>query len=228
MKKYSIITIHPKFCANYLAFGVMRAAMEKGLAAIDVIDLRDFAVDKHASVDDAPYGGGDGMVLRPEPLRDAVAKVSASGEKPLVIVTSPSGKKWTQAEAESLAAMERPIVFVCGRFGGIDQRFLDKYVDRDYSLGDFVVSGGELPVLAMLDGMLRLIPGVLGNVASAQNDSFASGMKGLLEHPLYTRPMEFEGDKVPDVLMSGDHRAIAAWREDQAKKRTKRLRPDLL
>jgi len=224
-KQYSIITVHPRFVNTYRDFGVLRSAIEKFAATVSVVDLRDYAVDKHASVDAAPYGGGDGMVIRPEPLRDALAAMSI---KPYVIYTSPSGKRWTQADVQRLATMDQPIAFVCGRFGGVDQRFIDQYVDEEFSLGDFVVSGGELPVLMMLDSIVRLLPGALGNEASSGSDSFASGMQGMLEYPLYTRPPEFEGHSVPEVLLSGDHEKIRRWRNEQSFERTKRLRPDLL
>lgn len=220
-----IATIHPQFIQSYFQFGVFRSALIKKSVTCNTIDLRDFAVDRHASVDDLPYGGGDGMVMRPEPL---VAAVRSVERKPLVIMTSPGARPWTQYEAKHYAKSDRPLFFVCGRFAGVDQRFIDGFVDAEYSLGDVVVSGGELPVLMMVDSVLRLIPGVLGDDASAHFDSFADGFAGGLEHPLYTRPREFEGRAVPEVLMSGDHKAIAEWRETESRQKTERLRPDLL
>lgn len=220
-----IATIHPQFIEAYFRFGVFRAAMSGGQAAIHAIDLRNFAVDKHASVDDLPYGGGDGMVMRPEPLAGAVRSLP---EKPTVIMTSPGASGWTQKDAAHFAQSKSPLLFVCGRFAGVDQRFIDQYVDHEFSLGDVVVSGGELPVLMMVDSILRLLPGVLGDARSAVFDSFAEGFGGMLEHPIYTRPREFEGISVPDVLMSGDHKAIAKWRAEESRKKTERLRPDLL
>jgi tRNA (guanine37-N1)-methyltransferase len=224
-----IVTIHPQFIESYVRFGVFRAAIAGGLVRCQAIDLRDFAVDKHASIDDLPYGGGDGMVMRPEPLAAAVSSLPV---KPTVIMTSPGATPWTQATAQKFATTAQTgpasLLFVCGRFAGVDQRFIDRYVDHEFSLGDVVVSGGELPVLMMADSILRLIPGVLGDEASARFDSFAEGFDGLLEHPLYTRPREFEGVPVPEVLLSGDHKAIARWRADESRKKTAQLRPDLL
>jgi len=222
---FSFITVHPAFIEAYMRFGVFASAQRKGLASAEAVDLRRFAVDKHGSIDASPYGGGDGMVLRPEPLADALKSLSG---KPRCILTSPSGKLWTQADGARLARSGESIAFICGRFGGVDQRFIDAYVDEELSVGDYVVSGGELPALMMADSILRLIPGVLGNETSAANDSFGSGMAGLLEYPLYTRPEIFEGKSVPPVLLSGDHAAVAAWREREAREKTRQLRPELL
>lgn len=223
MKRISFITIHPSFIESYAKFGVFRAAERLGLS-FNVVNLRDFAIDKHKSIDETPFGGGDGMVMRVEPLAAAIRSLPRAK----VIVTSPSGRTWTQADAERYAKADDDLIFVAGRFAGIDQRFLDSFVDDDVSLGDFVLSGGELPSLILADSILRLIPGVLGNAQSPLEDSFGSGMAGMLEYPLYTRPLEFEGSKVPEVLLSGDHKAISAWRKDQALEKTRRLRPDLL
>lgn len=224
MRRISFLTIHPDFIDEYRKFGVLARCESLKLAEINSVNLRDFAVDKRGSVDASPYGGGDGMILRPEPLRDALKSLS----KAKVIYTSPSGKAWSQSEASHLAQSDEDIVFVCGRFGGIDQRFIDKYVDEEYSLGDFVISGGELACLTMADSVVREIEGSLGNYESVKNDSFAEGMDGLLEYPLYTRPEEFEGEKVPEVLRSGDHKKIAEWRKQKALDRTRERRPDLL
>jgi len=230
-KVISVVSVHPKFVAAYSEFGALRAAIAACSLDFRSVDLRDFAVDRHASVDDSPYGGGDGMVLRPDVLASAVAAqipVDADKSSIHVIATAPGAKRWTQADASRLVAMGKPLVFICGRFAGIDQRFLDHHVDEEFSIGDFVVSGGELPVMAMVDSIVRMLPGALGNVVSARDDSFSKGMRGLLEYPLYTRPAVFEGIKVPDVLLSGDHKSIRKWREEKALERTRRLRPDLL
>ena len=227
MLSISVISIHPRFVASYGDFGVMRAATVTGSLDFRAVDLRDFAVDRHASVDDAPYGGGDGMVMRADVLANAIA-AQTSQQNLHVIATAPGAKPWTQSDARRLAGLEKNLVFVCGRFAGIDQRFIDQHVNEEFSIGDFVVSGGELPVMAMVDSVVRMLPGALGNAASARDDSFSEGMAGLLEYPIYTRPSVFEGIKVPDVLMSGDHKAIAKWRREQALARTRRLRPDLL
>ena len=175
-RRISFLTIHPDFVDEYKKFGVLVRCESLKLAEINSVNLRDFAVDKRGSVDAAPYGGGDGMILRPEPLRDAIHSL----DKAKVIYTSPSGKAWNQAEAQKLAHSGENLIFVCGRFGGVDQRFIDKYVDEEYSLGDFVISGGELACLTMADSVIREIEGSLGNFESVKNDSFAEGMNGLL------------------------------------------------
>lgn len=223
-RAFSVLTIHPDFIEAYGRFGVIRSARDRKIADVRAIDLRDYAVDKHASVDAPPYGGGDGMVMRPEPLADAVKALSG---EPIVILTSPAGKPWTHADALRFARLEKPLVFVCGRFAGVDQRFVDRYVHEQFSCGDVVLSGGELPALMMVDAILRLIPGVLGHADSARLDSFGDDFGGGLEHPLYTRPPLFEGVGVPDVLLSGDHKKIEAWRRAEAEARTRALRPDL-
>lgn len=229
MRQFSLITIHPDFVDAYRRFGVLRSAEEQGLARVRAVHLRDFAVDRHASVDDRPYGGGDGMVLRPEPLAAAIQAAAAeSSVKPRVLLTSPQGRAWDQSAALQLAGSEQPLVIICGRFGGVDQRLIDRYVDEEWSLGDFVLAGGELPALAMVESILRLIPGVLGDRESAARDSFGEVFAGGLEHPLYTRPPVWEGLAVPEVLLSGDHRRIEAWKHEQAQAITKRKRPDLL
>lgn len=224
MSKWSFITVHPAVIDAYTQVGIFRSANRQGIE-FEAIQLRQFAVDKHGSIDDAPFGGGDGMVLRPEPLAAALATLSPSAR---VIYTSPSGRLWAQADAENYARLEQDLVFISGRFAGIDQRFVDRYVHDEVSIGDFVVSGGELPCLLIADSILRQIPGVLGNKRSATDDSFAAGMHGLLEYPLYTRPSVFHGEEVPAVLLSGDHRLIEEWRREAALNKTRRLRPDLL
>ncbi len=231
MHSISVISIHSRFIASYAEFGALRAAIAAGSLEFRSVDLRDFAIDRHASVDDSPYGGGDGMVMRPDVLSKAIAgQMSAEGDHSSihVISTAPGAKPWTQADAMRLSAVKKNLVFICGRFAGLDQRFIDLHVDEEFSIGDFVVSGGELPVMAMVDSVVRMLPGALGNPVSARDDSFGEGMQGLLEYPLYTRPAVYEGIKVPDVLMSGDHKAIQKWRREQALSRTSRLRPDLL
>ena len=227
--EFALVTVHPKFVDSFRSYGVMRTAEAKNIASYTVTDLRNFAADKHGSVDAAPYGGGDGMVMRPDCLASAVeAQRLVWGRPGKVILTSPSGKLWTQREAEFWAAAAEPMIFVCGRFAGVDQRFIDTYVDEEYSIGDVILAGGELPALTMLESILRLIPGVLGNDDSARCDSFGEGMSGLLEYPLYTRPPEWQGHKVPEVLLSGRHADIAAWRSQESMRRTADRRPDLL
>ncbi len=224
MIKVTFVTIHPEFVKAYFDFGVFSSAIKKRLATIEVLNLRDFATDKHGSVDDTPYGGGDSMVMRPEPLKAALQTISS----PYVLMPSAGGKPWTADLAKNTIAKNNHVVIICGRFAGIDQRFVDLYVDQEVSFGDFVISGGELPGLMMVDSCLRLIPGVLGNDQSALDDSFGDGMNGLLEYPIYTKPQVFEGVKVPEVLLSGNHQKIERWRKQQALEKTKRNRPDLL
>lgn len=219
-----IITVHPSLIDAYQSFGVFRQASSKGLGAVYAVNLRDYAVDRHGSVDDKPFGGGDGMVLRPEPLAAAVDGITS----PYVLVTSPAGKRWDQNDAMRLAKIDRPLVIVCGRFGGIDQRFIDSYVDEEVSVGDFVMAGGELAALMMADSLLRHVPGVLGNADSAAIDSFSGSLDGGLEHPLYTQPREFQGLEVPPVLLSGDHQKIEEWRRNAAREKTRKRRPDLV
>lgn len=231
MRPIALITIHPKIIEAYRQFGVLKSAEVAGLASIAAVDLRDFAADKHGSVDAPPYGGGDGMVMRVDCLSRAVDSVVSGfqGERnPRVIYTSPAGRPWTQAEAAKLASEDAPLIFVCGRFAGVDQRFIDTYVDLEFSVGDVVLAGGELPSLMMLESILRLVPGVLGHERSATDDSFAAGLEGLLEYPLFTRPLEWRGVGVPDVLTSGNHEAIATWRRNESMAKTRSLRPDLL
>ncbi len=224
MRKIYVVTVHPRFIEAYKMFGAVRSAEDKKIAELTAIDLRDYAVDRHGSIDDSPYGGGDGMVMRPEPLAAAIDALPA---RPRVVLTSPAGKDWDQAAAARLSQVPEPLLIVAGRFAGIDQRFIDRYVDEEFSAGDFVLAGGELPALMMIDSMLRLLPGVLGHQDSASMDSFAPGFGGGLEHPLYTRPPEFQGLTVPPVLLSGDHEAIARWRRTESERRTRERRPDL-
>jgi tRNA (guanine37-N1)-methyltransferase len=231
MRKISFITIHPKIIDGYRQFGVFKSAEVAGLAQIGVADLRDFAADKHGSVDAAPYGGGDGMVMRVDCLSEALESVRANflaGRKGKVIFTSPGGKLWSHEDARAVAAEEEPLIFVCGRFAGVDQRFIDAYVDREYSIGDVVLAGGELPAMMIAESILRLVPGVLGDERSAVEDSFGDGLDGLLEYPSYTRPQDWKGQKVPDVLMSGNHQAIRKWRRSESLKKTQKIRPDLI
>lgn len=225
MLEAAFISIHPQFLSSYSNFGVYKSAQSKQLAKFTFVDLRDFSLDKHGTVDGRPYGGGDGMVLRPEPLANAVTALPASS---YVINTSPSGKPFKQNDAERLLALSRPLALICGRFSGVDQRFIDQYVDEEFSVGDFVLSGGELPALAIVDAVLRLVPGVLGHPKSSFYDSFAAGMDKKLEHPLYTRPPVFAGTEVPEVLNSGNHSEIESWRKSEAHARTQALRPELL
>jgi tRNA (guanine37-N1)-methyltransferase len=220
--KVHFITIFPELFGGPLATGPIRIAREKGLLDVAVHDLRDYATDKHLVVDDVPYGGGQGMVMKPDPLVAAIEQVACEG-KPRRILLAARGARFTQAKAIELAA--RPsLLFVCGRYEGVDER-VAPFVDEELSIGDYVLSGGELAALVVLDAVVRLLPGVLGNEASPVDDSFATG---ILEGPQYTRPATFRDARVPDVLLSGDHAAIARWRREQALRTTLARRPDLL
>ncbi len=220
--KVHFLTIFPELFGGPLATGPIRIAREKGALDVAVHDLRDYTTDKHLVVDDVPYGGGQGMVMKPEPLVAAIEHIAADGG-PWRILLAARGPRFDQAHAAALAA--RPsLLFVCGRYEGVDER-VAPFVDEEISIGDYVLSGGELAALVVLDAVVRLLPGVLGNEASPVDDSFATG---LLEGPQYTRPASFRDARVPAVLLSGDHGAIARWRREQALRTTLARRPDLL
>ena len=233
MLEIDIITIFPGLFDAFLAESFVGAAREKGLARVEAHDLRAFAHDRHRSVDDSPYGGGPGMVMTPQPLVDAIeALAGAKGpsRRARVLCLTPQGRLLRQRQLARLAGELSPLVLVCGRYEGIDQRAIELAVDEEVSIGDYVLSGGEVPAMVLVEGLVRLLPGVLGNPASAADDSFApkAGFGAdLLEGPQYTRPPVFRGYAVPDVLRSGDHAALARWRRTQATERTKRRRPDL-
>ncbi len=201
----------------------MKRAVEAGLIAVDVRDIRDYTKDRHRRTDDYPYGGGAGLVMTPQPLADAIRSIP-DWENCEIIHLTPGGTPFSQPEGKQLAQAGRDIIFICGHYEGIDQRILDRFVTKEYSAGDYVLTGGELPALIIADAAARHIPGVLGNADSLDEESFSGD---LLEYPQYTRPEEFEGDRVPDVLLSGHHKNIAEWRTAQAEARTRERRPDL-
>jgi tRNA (guanine37-N1)-methyltransferase len=217
-----IVTIFPGYFASPLAAGLLGKAGERGLVQVHLHDLRTWAADRHHSVDDAPFGGGAGMVMLPGPWFEALDALQADGPAHVVLL-APDGRRFDQATATRLAGEPR-LVLCCGRYEGVDERVRTR-VDEVLSIGDFVLAGGEAAALVVLDAVARLVPGVMGNAASAADESFAAG---LLEYPQYTRPAVYRGLEVPAVLRSGDHGAIARWRHDQAVERTRRLRPDLL
>jgi tRNA (guanine37-N1)-methyltransferase len=219
-----ILTLFPRMCAGYLGESILGKAQEGGLLSVRVQDVREHAEGRHRVADDAPYGGGAGMVMKPEPLTLAIEAARARLPGALAVLMSPRGAPLDQALARRLAEQGR-LVLVCGRYEGVDERVLQA-VDLEVSVGDFVLTGGELAALCVVDAAARLIPGVLGNEASAGAESFA-GEDGLLEHPHYTRPPEFRGMKVPEVLLSGDHRRIERWRRREALRATRERRPDL-
>jgi tRNA (guanine37-N1)-methyltransferase len=257
--RFDLITIFPEFFAGPLEHGIVRKARESGLIEIDVQDLRVFTKDKHRTVDDRPFGGGEGMVLKPEPLFEAVEHLlgdsmgdaAANREcdsKTAIVLLSAAGKRFTQRTARRYARLER-ILFICGRYEGVDERVAEHLATEEVSIGDFVLSGGELPAALILDAVTRLLPGALGNEASSQNESFSqtepvrtdSAVAGaqlvvpqreaiadlLLDFPHYTRPADFRGWKVPEVLIGGNHAEVARWRREQAVEKTRRNRPDL-
>jgi len=217
-----IVTIFPGYFASPLTAGLLGKAGERGLVQVRLHDLRTWAADRHRSVDDAPFGGGAGMVMLPEPWFEALDALQADAPAHVVLL-APDGRRFDQATATRLAGEPR-LVLCCGRYEGVDERVRTR-VDEVLSIGDFVLAGGEAAALVVLDAVARLVPGVMGNAASAADESFAAG---LLEYPQYTRPAVYRGLEVPAVLRSGDHGAIARWRHDQAVERTRRLRPDLL
>jgi len=223
--QFGIISLFPQMFAAIQDYGITRSALKRQIIEINCWDPRDFTHNIHRSVDARPYGGGPGMVMMVQPLRDALLKAKAHlGGSTKVIYLSPQGRRLDHAGLTHLQSHTR-LILVAGRYEGVDQRFLDKYVDEQWSIGDYVLSGGELAAMVMIDAITRLLPGALGHQESADNDSFAHG---LLEYPHYTRPQSIDNLPVPEVLLSGDHQAIERWRAEQALKRTEQLRPDLL
>lgn len=219
-----ILTLFPSMFDGPLTESILKRALEKGLLAIHLHNIRDYAADKHRTVDDTPYGGGGGMVMMPEPLVAAIEAVRGENAETPVILLTPQGRVFTQVVAQELAAHPR-LILVCGRYEGVDERVRTLAVTDEISIGDYVLTGGELPALVLVDAIARLIPGVLGARWGAEEDSHAMG---LLEYPHYTRPPEFRGQSVPAVLMGGDHGAVDIWRRREAIRRTWQRRPDLL
>ncbi len=251
--RFDIVTIFPEFFTSIFEHGIVRRAIKEGLVAIETHDLRAHAHDRHRTVDDRPFGGGEGMVLKPEPLAEALESLGiapkppgarARSAPPRVILLSAQGKVLTQAVARELAGLDR-IVLVCGRYEGVDERINELYCDMELSIGDYILSGGELAAAAVVDATMRLIPGVLGNEASGEFESFGAadkeifvdvegvprsqhGAGGLLDYPHYTRPAEFGGLRTPEVLLNGDHAGIRRWRREQQLLKTLKNRPELL
>ncbi len=247
--KIDILTIFPDFFRGPLDYGIIRRAREAGLAAIEVHDLRAFAHDRHRTVDDRPFGGGEGMVLKPEPIFECIEALKMmprkerleGNSKESVVLLSAQGKRFDQSEADKLAAMDH-LVLICGRYEGVDERVGEHMADRELSIGDYVLSGGELGAAVIVDAVTRLLPGALGNEASTRQESFTAqteqrsgngpsstcGSGGLLDYPHYTRPADFRGLPVPEVLVSGNHEEIRRWRRRTALEKTMRNRPDLL
>jgi tRNA (guanine37-N1)-methyltransferase len=257
--RFDLITIFPEFFQGFLSHGVLRRAIAGGLVQVEVHDLRSFAHDRHRTVDDRPFGGGEGMVLKPEPLAEAIESLelepkslrnTVNRPRTQVVLLSAQGERFTQPVARQLADLDR-LVLLCGRYEGVDERISELFCDRELSIGDYVLSGGELAAAVLVDATSRLLPGVLGNGASSEFESFGlpdpgvassgpgasipgvpprstHGSGGLLDYPHYTRPAEFRGLAVPEVLAQGDHAAIRRWRRERALEKTLRNRPDLL
>ncbi len=219
--KIDILTLFPEMFSS-LNHSIIGKAIDKNVLQLNVTNIRDFSVEKHKKVDDYPYSGGAGMVMMPQPLYDAIGSVK--GKNSYVIYLSPKGTTLTQDKVKELSQKEN-LVLVCGHYEGIDERVIELCIDEQISIGDYVLTGGELPAMVLVDAVSRYIPGVLGNSESAVDESFSDG---LLEYPLYTRPQEFRGMKVPDVLISGNHKEIEKWKKKNKEKETKKYRPDLL
>jgi tRNA (guanine37-N1)-methyltransferase len=220
----SILTIFPEMVEPYFSYGMVRKAVDDGYIRVEALNIRDYAEGKHRVTDDKPYGGGCGMVMKPEPLASAIKAAKGQSQGAHVIHLTPQGRKFDQKKAQELSGYGK-LIFVCGRYEGVDERIVDRYVDDEISIGDYVLTGGELAALVVMDAVIRLIPGVLGGGESAEKDSFSNN---LLEHAHYTRPYCFEGDSVPDVLVSGNHASIDSWRHETSLIRTFMKRPDLL
>lgn len=220
---FEILTLFPGMFVSPLGESILGKARERGLVQVRVHNIRDHATDKHQITDDRPFGGGEGMVMKPEPIVRLLEALKAQGPLPWVVLLSPQGHMFNQDCARRWSTLPR-LVLVCGRYEGVDERVAEHFADEEISLGDFVVTGGELPAMVILDAVTRLLPGVLGNAASAASESF---VEPVLEYPQYTRPRDFCGHRVPEILLSGDHAAIQRWRRGQALLRTKVRRPDL-
>ncbi|MBT4692131.1 MAG: tRNA (guanosine(37)-N1)-methyltransferase TrmD [Planctomycetaceae bacterium] len=225
--RFDVLTLFPEIFSGYVSQSLLSKAIENGLVQIDLHDIRDWTLDKHQRVDDRPYGGGPGMVLQVEPVVECVEAVQKTGGSPgNLIMLTPAGQPLNQRLVEELVQRPRHIL-LCGRYEGFDQRVVDILNPLEISIGDYILNGGEVGAMALIDSMIRLVPGVLGDEQSSQDDSFSTGNR-LLEFPHYTRPRNFRGHTVPEVLLSGDHGEIAQWRQEQSLQRTRERREDLL
>ncbi len=221
--RIDIITAFPKIFFSPLSESMLKKAQERGVVEIAVHDLREYTHDKHKTVDDSPYGGGAGMVLKPEPVFESVEKLFAERNYDDVILLAADGETFEQSTANDLS-LKRNLILICGHYKGVDERIRERLVTRDISIGDYVLTGGEIAALVVIDSVVRLLPGALGDSESALNDSFQTG---LLDSPQFTRPAEYRGMKVPDVLLGGDHEEVRKWREEMSLARTSKRRPDL-
>lgn len=224
--KFSIVTLFPEIFEPILNSSILKRAQKKDLVKFELVNLRDFGEGRHKIVDDRPYGGGAGMILRADILAKAVKKVKGSAVtcNLKTILMSASGTPYKQSRAKEFSKLNH-LIIVCGHYEGVDQRFIDKYVDEEVSIGDYVLTGGEIPSMVIIDSITRLIPGVLKKPEATRDESFSDG---LLEYPQYTRPEKFEGKKVPEVLLSGNHQEITKWRSEKSQRITKKFRPDLI
>ncbi len=223
--KIAVLTIFPDMLSGILSQSILGRAREEGLLWVEAVDIRPYSDRKHKNTDDYPFGGGAGMVMTAQPIVDAVEDLRRKGYTGKCLYMSPRGQTLTQAKVVEIAEREDNLIILCGHYEGVDQRAIDLVVDEEISIGDFVLTGGELPALTLIDAVARHLPGVLGSEASAQDESFSGGM---LEYPQYTRPRTFRGLEVPEVLLSGNHAEIEAWRREQAMRITQERRPDLL
>jgi tRNA (guanine37-N1)-methyltransferase len=221
---FRVLTIFPELFDAFWENSIIKRAIEGHHISAAAVDIRRYTSDKHRTTDDRPYGGGPGMVMKPEPLAKAIQAAKKITPFSRTVLMTPQGRRFNQSLAHELAR-EEGVIFVCGRYEGVDERIFNQYIDDEISIGDYVLTGGELPVMIIIDAVTRLLPGVLGGADSAEKDSFS---EGLLEHAHYTRPRDFEGDRVPDVLLSGNHQAIEQWRTETALIRTFLKRPDLM
>lgn len=222
--RFDILTLFPSLFDSPFSISILGKAQERSLISLNVHDIRKFAKDKHKTADDVPYGGGPGMVMKPEPIVECLESVLQPGKKTRRIYFSPQGRRLEQRHLKEYLAYDQ-LILLCGRYEGIDERVIEHFIDEEVSIGDYVLTGGEFAAMIFVDAFSRLIPGVLGAEESLLDESFSAG---LLEYPQYTRPPEFRGHKVPDILLSGDHKKIEAWRKEQAILRTRKKRPDLL
>jgi tRNA (guanine37-N1)-methyltransferase len=222
--KFDILTIIPELLRGPLDESILKRAQEKKLVEICVRNLRDWTHDKHRTTDDRPFGGGPGMVMKPEPIFEAVEELKRGSPEAWVVMLTPQGRRFDQQAARELAVREH-VIMICGHYEGVDERVREALVDEEISIGDYVLTNGVLAAIVVVDATARLVPGVLGHADSAKDESFSSGW---LEYPQYTRPAEFRGMTVPEMLLSGDHAAIAQWRAEQSRQRTQKRRPDLM
>ena len=222
--RFDALTLFPELFSSFLKGGVLGRALKKGLVDIRLTNIRDFARGSHKVTDDRPYGGGNGMVMKPGPIYRALQSIEKIEGKSLVILLTPQGQRFEQSKAWDLSRLDQ-LILVCGRYEGVDERIRSNYIDEELSIGDYIMSGGELGAMVVMDAVIRLVPGVLGGERSTREDSFE---EGLLEYPHYTRPRIFNGEEVPSVLLSGDHEKIRFWRRTESLKRTLHRRPDLL